>query len=280
MKTLYFTLLIVLSNFTPLFAQDNLSQECSIYIHGYTANGENYFGDLPRQIVWDSNQNIDVSAPLLAKEILKQIETCPIESYITLRPHSYGAAQVLYILGQGKRFQDTFPDHDFVQVYKQVIDVISYTGAYHGTPLMDLVCSNKATRAVGKKFGKACVKTLLTSPQYDVASYVNSPGVPTYLIYSTDRSGYYGTTGAIIAKHGVSFWDYFFKGVRNQNDNTLPLSATKACVRNKAIKHKKLKCRSLDANFFQLFMHEENYHHTEFLKNAEYMQVRPEGQSE
>jgi hypothetical protein len=143
---------------------------------------------------------------------------------------------------------------------------------------MDLVCSNKVTKKLGSLFGKTCLKTLLSSPLNDPTSYVTSPGVPTKLIYSTKRSGYLGTTGAIISGYLVRFKGFLFKKVRNQNDNTLPLSSTLACSRNQLLKNKDSKCKKIDANYFSDFYHEKNRHHTEFILDKDFMLMGSQGE--
>jgi hypothetical protein len=247
------------------------AKTCSIFIHGYTPTSESYFGELPRQVHWDSSKNIEVASLEVAKGILEKMDTCEDGDLITLRPHSYGAAQVFYILGLGKRFQAKYPNHDFVKVYKKTFEVFSFTGAYHGTALMNLVCSNFLTKTIGDRFGKSCVESLLTSTLSGATDYVNSPGVPTYLIHSTNRSGYLGTTGGIIAKFGVSFWDYYIKGVRDQNDNTLPISATRGCANQETMKNENDNCKKIDSNFLIDFFHEKESNHTEFLDDADFM---------
>lgn len=261
--------------FTLLISQSLYAvSDCNIYIHGYTPNGKNYFGDLERQVVWDANQEIEVSAPIVAAKILDQIETCPVKSRVVLRPHSYGAAQVHYILGKGLIFHEHFPEHNYSKIYKRVSSVYAYTGAFHGTPVMDLVCTNKLTKLIGDLFGRECVHTISTSNIDNVAYKVQSPGVPTHLIYSTDRSGYLGTLGTIIAKHLVSWWSFVFKKVRNQNDNTLPIYATRGCAEKKLMKYEDSNCEKIDENYFIDFYHEKNRHHTEFLKDKEFMQLK------
>ena len=184
----------------------SFAQSCDIYIHGYTADGNDYFGDLPRQVVWDASQEVEVSSVEVAQKVLKQVESCDSNMPVVLRPHSYGAAQVQYILSRGHQFQDIYPDHIFVKVYKVTTEVYAYTGAFQGTPLMDLVCANRLTRYVGKLVGKSCVRTLSTSKVDNIVSKATSPGVPTFLITSDDRSGYLKTTGTIISKHMISFF--------------------------------------------------------------------------
>jgi hypothetical protein len=258
-------------------SQSSKNKKCNIFIHGYTKSGEGYFGDLPKQVVWDSSKSIQKSSPEVATKILEQMDSCEKDSLIVLRPHSYGAAQVLYILGQGKRFQKYFPDHDFVKIYKNVHEVYSYTGAYHGTPIMDIVCSNKFTKFIGAYFGKSCVQTLTTSSISDVSSFVHSPGVPTYLIYSSDRSGYFGTLGTIISKHMISLRQFIFKRKRNQNDNTLPIYSTRACAEIIPMLDENSNCKKLDSEYFIDFYHEENYHHTEFLLDKKFMLMENSG---
>jgi hypothetical protein len=257
------------------YANDPIQKKkCNIFIHGFTSNNINYFGDLPRQVLWDSTKEITEAAPEVATKVLEQIDTCNKDDLIVLRPHSYGVAIVHYILGQGRRFQDFSPYHDFVQIYKKTIHVYAYTGAYHGTALMDLVCSNTASKYVLDKFGKSCIKSLTTSPLNDVSSLVSNPGVPTYLIHSTNRSGYLGylgSTGKIIARSMVGFFDFYLNGTRNQNDNTLPIYATRACSKAQLMKNEDQNCRKLDSNYFIDFKHEKEMHHTEFLTNKDFM---------
>ncbi len=260
--------ILVLICTSSLHAQDG----CHIFIHGYTAHQFNYFGDLPRQVLWDSSEEIEVSAPKVARKILEEMETCPPGEPIILRPHSYGVAQVHYILGKGFQFQDYYPEHDFVLIYKRTLEVYAYTGAYHGTPLMDLVCSNRVTAALGSKFGKSCVRSLTTSYIDNVFAKVASPGVPTHLIYSSNRSGALGTTGTIIASHMVGFLN-FAKGIRNQNDNTLPIYATRACAEKQLMPERDSNCKKLDSNYFIDFHHTHDFNHTNFLKMKDFMQM-------
>lgn len=267
MITVFSGLLVLLIS-SNLFAYES----CNIYVHGFTSNQTNYFGDLSRQVLWDSTEEIEVSAPEVAAKILKQIETCPTGAAVILRPHSYGAAQVQYILGKGFQFQDLYPEHDFVQVYKKTVEVYAYTGAYHGTPLMDLVCSNKLTAVIGTKLGKSCVKSLTTSYVDNVSAKVTSPGVPTHLIYSSNRSGNLKTTGAIIASHMVGFLSYA-KGTRNQNDNTLPTYATRAHANKQLMPYEASNCKKLDSNYFIDFYHTEKFNHNEFLIMSDFMQM-------
>ena len=270
MKRSYLLFLLTLITSTQLFAVN----DCNIYIHGYTAEGRNYFGDLERQVLWDSSEVVEVSAPKVAATIISEINNCPLESRIVLRPHSYGAAQVHYILGKGLLFHDVFPEHDYSKIYKKVSSVYSYTGAFHGTPIMDLVCTNKLTKYIGNVFGKECVYTLSTSKVDNIAYKVQSPGIPTHLIYSTDRSGYYGILGQIISKHLVSWWKYVFKRTRNQNDNTLPTYSTRGCADKKVMKYKDSNCEKIDENYFIDFIHEKNRHHTQFLTDREFMESK------
>lgn len=267
-KTIVFLLAILIQ--TSAWAQ-----MCNVLIHGYTGEKqEGYFKDLPRQVVWDSSLEVTKSAPIVAKEILREIQTCPDEFPVVLRPHSYGAAQVLYILGQGRRFQNILPDHDFVKIYKRTSMVMSYTGAYHGTPLMDVVCSSNTMEKVGTFAGKPCVPTLLSSEQLDVSSFVTTPGVPTYIIYSTNHKDFFGIPGLLIGKFGASFKDFFEKKKFNQNDTTLPISATMACGSNTPIFDPEEKCKKLDGNYFIDVFHERGFAHLGFLRKPGYM-TRP-----
>jgi hypothetical protein len=264
----FFLLAVTLLAFSNSVMSKNT---CSIFVHGFTANNKDYFGDLPRQVHWDSSQNIEEAADEVALGILDQIDTCSVNDIIVLRPHSYGAAVVMYILGIGRRFQNKYPDHHFVEIYKKTYEVVSYTGAYHGTPLMDLVCSNTSTKIVGGTFGKSCVESLLTNSVKSVTNYVNNPGVPTYLVHSTDRSGYLNSTGTLIARDGVSFTDFYFKGMRNQNDNTLPISSTRACASQEVMLGENQNCKKINSSYFIDYFHEKNRNHTEFLEDKGFM---------
>lgn len=269
-KTKYFVFLLTL-----LLQASAWGQMCNIFIHGYTGEKQDdYFKNLPRQVVWDSSLEITKSAPQVASSILKEMETCPEEFPVVLRPHSYGGAQVLYILGQGRRFQNLLPDHDFVKIYKRTSMVMSYTSAYHGTPLMDVVCSSNTTEKVGSLAGMPCVPTLLSSEQVDVSSFVTTPGIPTYLIYSSNHKGYFGIPGLLIGKFGLGFKDFFNKKKFNQNDTTLPISATMACGTNAPIFDPEEKCKKLDGNYFIDVFHEKDFSHLGFLQKEGYM-TRP-----
>lgn len=262
--------LILLFSVAPCWAQ-----LCNIYIHGYTSKDGEYFGNLPRQVEWDSSLEITKAAPLVADGLINELKTCPTEFPVILRPHSYGASIVFYILAQGRRFQTLFPHHPFVKIYKRTSMVISYTGAYHGTPIMDLVCNSNATEKIAGWADKTCVPSLLTSPQLDVSSYVTSPGVPTFLVYSTNHSGFLGVPGLIIGKHGATFSEAFDKNYFNQNDNTLPTSASMACGNITPIFNPEEKCKKLDGNYFIDIFHETRYSHLGFIKNEGYMTRNP-----
>jgi len=99
---------------------------------------------------------------------------------------------------------------------------------------MDFVCANRLTRAIIELVGSSCVRGLSTSEVDNVGAKVGSAGVPTYLIYSTKRDSYLGTSGILLAKHLVTFSD-FYKGKRNLNDDTLPLYAAKGCLRKQIL---------------------------------------------
>ncbi len=212
------------------------SESCNILIHGFTFSGStpDYFGDMPNQVQWDSTEEIEVVAPKVAQQILEKMENCNYDSPVILRPHSYGAAVTQYILAQGNLFQDAFPAHPYVRIFKRTSEVYAFTGAYHGTPLMDFVCANRLTRAIIELVGSSCVRGLSTSEVDNVGAKVGSAGVPTYLIYSTKRDSYLGTSGILLAKHLVTFSD-FYKGKRNLNDDTLPLYAAKGCLRKQIL---------------------------------------------
>ncbi len=248
------------------------SESCDILVHGFSfkKSSTEYFGDLPNQVTWDSSEEIEVAAPTVANGILEKMETCSYAQPVVLRPHSYGAAVVHYILGKGNLFQNAFPDHPYVKIYKRTTEVYAFTGAYHGTPLMDVVCANRLTRAIVELLGTSCVRGLSTSEVDNVGNKVSSAGIPTYLIYSTKDNGYLGTTGLVLGKHLVSFND-FRKGVRNQNDDTLPLYAAKGCVEKQIMKNSQSQCEKLDPGFMEDFFHTDEYGHLEFRKIRDFM---------
>ena len=251
-----------------------LAADCDIFIHGYTPEGLGYFGELPRQVVWNANEPIEISAPKVADKILELMDTCDKDDPVVLRPYSYGVAQVHYILGKGKQFQTLYPEHKYVQIYQRTTEVYAFTGAYHGTPLMDLICAKKVTQTLGKRFGRLCVTTLTTSKTFNVSHIVQSPGVPTHLIYSSDRSGFGGLLGGIIAKHLVDWKSFIFHGVRNQNDNTLPLYATKACAEQQLIVDPEFECKNLDSNYFVNFYHLKDKSHSGYVDDHEFMLIK------
>lgn len=243
---------------------------CNIFIHGYTNNSDNYFGDLPRQVKWNSQKEIEDVAPDVANKILDHYKTCEKNSLMVLRPHSYGAAIVQYILSKGHQFQSIFPQHDFVEVYRNTLEVYAYTGAYHGTPIMDLVCKKRFTRFLGQVIGRKCLKSLSTSKVHNVVHKATTPGVPTHLITSTNRSGYRGIPGFFISRYMVSFWRFLW-GTRNQNDNTLPLYATRACQRKRLMTRSSSTCRKVNENYFTNFITTRSQNHSEVTKDEKLM---------
>ncbi len=256
---------------TLLFSAQAWASVCTIFVHGYTRTPDEYFGKLPHQVKWDSSLSILKSAPQVAQGILKEISNCEKESPVILRTHSYGAAQVYYILSQGKRFQELYPNHPFVQVYKKTVATYSYTGAFHGTPIMDLLCSSKVTMDIGDWANKPCVLSLTSSPQFDVSHYVTSPGVPFYLLYSTDDDAWLGIPGKIIGHFGQSFFEYEIQNFKTQNDNTLPTYASLGCSSTIPLINPEENCRKLDSNFFFDIYHESKLGHLDFRKNEKYM---------
>ncbi len=267
----YFTILIFMLFCAQSFAQDS----CEILIHGFSFSdhSDDYFGDFPNQVLWDSSEEIEVAAPRVARGILEKMESCSYDAPVVLRPHSYGAAVVHYILGKGNLFQEAFPDHPFVKIYKRTTEVYAFTGAYHGTPLMDVVCANRLTRAIIELMGTSCVRGLSTSEVDNVGTKVASAGVPTYLIYSTKRSGFGGVPGLMLAKHLVSYKE-FVTGVRNQNDNTLPLYAAKGCVKKQILDLPTDQCEKLDPELMEDFFHTEEFSHLEFRKVRDFMYMK------
>jgi len=269
MKHLFF--LFIILALTCVFSFSSYAEDCNIFIHGYTRKSEGYFGNLPRQVLWNSSLPIEESSPLVAAGILEQMKTCAQGSSIILRPHSYGASQVFYILGLGKRLQKLRPFHPYVEIYKKVISVMSYTGAYHGTPMMDYRCAqSKAFENIADWLGKDCVTNLSSSRQLDAAYQVTSTGVPTYLIYSTNNSGFMNLAGKFLSKQEVNYSDYK-NGLILQNDNSLPLYSTMGCAGTDPITDPLGTCRKIDSNFMFDLFHETRYHHLAFKNKSEYM---------
>ncbi len=254
-----------------LFSAQAWASVCTIFVHGYTRTADDYFGKLPHQVKWDSSLPILKAAPQVAQGILKEIASCEKDSPVILRTHSYGAAQVYYILSQGKRFQELYPNHSFVQIYKRTVATYAYTGAFHGTPIMDLLCSSKVVMDIGDWASKPCVLSLMSSPQLDVSHYVTSPGVPFYLLYSTDDDAWLGIPGKIIGHFGQSFFEYEIRNHKTQNDNTLPTYASLGCSSTSPLIHPEDNCLKLDSNFFFDIYHESKLGHLDFRKNKKYM---------
>lgn len=254
-----------------LYSNALLAQDvCDILIHGYTKNGKKYFKKMPRQVVWNSQQNIEQAAPLMAKKILEHANQCDANMPVVLRAHSYGAAVAFYILGQGKKFADLMPDHDFVKVYKRTTALYSFTGAHRGTYLMDLVCSSHVIKFIMKLFGSKCVPSLSTEKIYHAANEVTDPGVPVYLIHSTDDGAYLGITGSILGARGISDEDYE-KGVRHQNDSVLPQFSTRGCAQHKVMTNGLEDCEKINENYMINFLRTKKFSHNKFRKKADFM---------
>ncbi len=248
------------------------AKTCSIYIHGFTSTPQDYFGKIKRQVHWDSNLKIEDAAPQVANGILEQSKTCEKNEPIVLRAHSYGAAVTFYILGMGRRYQMKFSEHSFTKVYKMTTEFYSYTGAYSGTTVMDLLCGSKFIRKITSYFGKKCVPSLTTNGQFHPAEQITNPGVPTYLVYSTNRDAYRGTVGAIIAMDGIS-WFKWLKGERNQNDSILPQHSTRGCARVQPMTDRVQNCTKISSQYFQDFYWEKDYSHNDFLENEDFMKM-------
>ncbi len=273
MKAIKYILLFIFL-ISSAFAQ-KVSNDCDILVHGFSFQkiSDDYFGDFPNQVIWDASEEIEVAANQVANGILEKMNQCSAHAPVVLRPHSYGAAVVHYILGKGNLFQHAFPEHPFVQIYKRTTEVYAFTGGYQGTPLMDIVCANRVTRAIIELMGTSCVRGLSTSEVDNVGTKVSSSGVPTYLIYSTNRKNYMGITGLLLSKHLVSFGD-FKDGVRNQNDDTLPQYSTKGCAQKKVMESADTKCIKIDPLYMEDFFHTDEYGHLDFRKNHDFMYMK------
>jgi len=247
-----------------------IAKDCPIFIHGFTSDSDKYFGNLPRQVKWDSSKKLEDAAPEVAKKILNHSKSCHKDDNIILRAHSYGAAVSFYILGMGRRYQNDFPDHDFTKVYKMSTEFYSYTGAYSGTSVMDILCGSKLIRKISELFGKNCVPSLTTNSRHHPSEQITNPGVPTYLTYATNRGAFKGTIGAIIAMDRVP-WRDWFDGKRNQNDSVLPQHSTRGCSTVKAMTEKEENCTKINSQYFKDFYWEKEMTHNELTKDEDFM---------
>lgn len=271
MKKLIF--LAIFSYFSHI--QEAYSEVCNIFIHGYTTNSENYWSNLERQVHWDTSQNYQEAAVEVSHKILEQMKTCG-DRPITLRSHSYGVPVTFYILGQGNRFKELYPEHDFVKVQEKTSAFYSYSGAYNGTPVMDLICGNALIGAATGLFDRNCVTSLTTNPSNHPSSEVTNPGVPVYIMYSTNRHAYASTLGTIMALTDISFKNWI-AGKRNQNDSVLPLHSIRGCAEAQTMFDPEQNCEKIDSFFFQDFIYAPDYTHNGYLENKEFTQEE-EGQ--
>lgn len=268
-RLLYITIFLI--SFSNLYAN-----VCNIFIHGYTNSSEGYWGEQERQVYWDSNKDHKEAAIEVAKKILIESKSCG-NAPIVLRAHSYGVAVTFYILGQGNRFSKIRPNHDFVKVQMLTTALYSYSGAYNGTPIMDLICGNNLLGKITSYFNKKCVKSLTTSSLFHPSNEVTNPGVPVYLIYTTNSHDYGNTVGTLIGANGIPFWQWL-KGKRNQNDSVLPTYSTRACSSTNALTRPDQNCEKIDSNFFIDFKFDSNYTHNEYLDDSEFILDRYENE--
>ena len=243
------------------------TETCDIYIHGY-GQVPNSFKEMPLNVQWDSQLELEDAAPSLGSAILERIGECE-KIPVVLKAHGYAAAVVHYILGLGRRFANTFPEHDYVKVFQQVTSVNSYGGAFHGTPLMDYICAKGDNLVIREVMGENCLLSMTTSLLHHSSATVTSPGVPIFLIYSTDQSDYEGITGEVIARHGLSWEDYQLSGRRNQNDSIIPQFSSLGCAEIGVMERPTSNCRKIHPTYFIDLLHVDNYSHFEMVESFE-----------
>ncbi|MCK5074381.1 MAG: hypothetical protein KAQ98_13205 [Bacteriovoracaceae bacterium] len=234
---------------------------CDIFIHGNLAD-TSYFDDLPMHVKWDSTMEIEDAAEYVAESILEQAKGCE-DSPVVLRPHGYAASVVHYILGLGRRYANMFPGHDYVRVFKKTSMVVSYMGAYNGTPLMDFLCAGDKREEITSVLGEKCVMSMTTSRIHHSVQTVASPGVPIHLVYSRNSLDYSEYTGEQLSRHCVDWADYEV-GVKNNNDSVVPEYSQRACYKAQVINDGYDKCDKIDDEFFQDFEMTKRYSHTGF----------------
>ncbi|MBT3234969.1 MAG: hypothetical protein HN353_03365 [Bdellovibrionales bacterium] len=280
-KFLYSIPVFLLASTLFLLNQAIAGQVCDIFIPGYNAEkyveNEDYFGRWDKQVYWNSQQEIPAAAAELAPKILATIDQhCPLGSAVVIRAHSYGVSVVSYILGKGHRYVGQFPQHEFVKIYRRVFALYSYTGAFHGTSIMDILCSNGLINKLAGYFSQACVLSLTTATNHHPFFYISSVGVPIYLIYSTDRSPYGGVPGMVISKWGISWTQFAIEGKRNQNDSVLPTFSTRGCATTAPLLNSDSNCLKLDPDYMLDFHWLESTSHNEFLDNPRIMWMKYE----
>ncbi len=259
MKFIFITLTLILTITTKTYA----IVSCDIYIHGVGPDTSS-FRNMPLSVEWDTTLEIEDASPKLAYGILEEMENCDLNTPIFLRTHNYGSSIVHYILGQGKRFAKIYPKHDFVQVFKKTTAVYSYAGAFKGTPLMDLVCSNGDFNDIREIFDDTCVLSLSTSDIHHPTNNITSPGVPIYLITSTKSEG---KTGNILSSYRFNK-KYDYTSI-NQNDGIILQSSSKACFNSQDIFNANSKCDKIDPSFFHDFINTDQFSHFELIENKE-----------
>jgi len=244
-------------------------QSCNIYIHGHLKD-KNIFREMPLSIDWDSGQELVPAASELAPKILAQLENCESGKAL-LRVHGYSANVVYYILGQGRRFLNFYPDHPFVKVFKSTLAVYSYGGSFKGTPLMNKVCADSANSDDKSIIGEDCLLSLTTSALHQASRYVSSVGVPIYLIYSTKKNrGRNSLNWNGLSANQVS------SGALNQNDGVFLQSSTIACREDRPLLDPSENCEKIDPFFFKDYLWVEDLNHIEMTKNRELMELEYE----
>jgi hypothetical protein len=264
---------------SPSTASSN--ETCDIFIPGYNAEKyettRDYFGPWNRHVYWNTKQEIPDAAEEMASKIWDVIQNdCLADEPVVLRAHSYGVAVIAYILGKGHRYVEQFPEHKFVKIYRRVFAIYSYTGAFRGTPIMDLLCSNGFIGKVAAVFSQKCVLSLSSATNHHPFHYISSVGVPIHLIYSSDRSAFGGIPGLIMAISGVGWNRFFIDGLRNQNDSVLPTYSTRGCGSNNPLFGADANCSKLDPDYMLDFFWLDTTSHNDFLDDPAIMWMKYE----
>ena len=243
MKTIMFTLFILIT-VSNLMA----NEICNIYIHGHSLD-TTYFDKYEYNIKWNSNLELADAANEVAKKLLPVIGKCTNRP-VVLRTHGYSSNVVYLILGLGKRYTNIYPDNNYVKIFKSVISVYSVSGMFKGTPLMDHICASDEDSEISDVLGKKCVLSMTTSNLYHTSNYVNSPGVPFFLIFGTKTEENNGLIKTSLNSYGLTAEDYFQSEDVHINDGIVPLSSAMGCEEDLVIIDPESECKKINNKFF------------------------------
>jgi len=252
--------------FVSIFLASNVfaARICDVYIHGVMRSDA--FDSMSRSVHWDSTLEIEEAALELAPKILKKIDECDPDIPVVLKAHDYGVSVVYYILGQGRRFEKFLPNHDFVQVYKNVVAVYSFAGAFLGTPLMDLICSDGEYPLIREIIGRTCVLSMSSSRLHRATALVPPPKIPFYLIYSTRSNG---AGGEYLSAYRNLVHDN--PSDANLNDGVIPLYSAKGCSQPADMFKVGDGCDIVDVSSFFDFVHTDTLGHFEMVDDVEFI---------